>query len=169
METRLHDKNGAEPKSHKPKKIKMKYSFNKMTLLLLSLNLLLVGCSDNFSNNSESAKSSKIEYEKFSNNALKYEGNIEENQTNEFIAGTYYPIKGPQQAPLGQVELTKKGDDFYLKFKMANEWQDVGRVKLMETSELVGAIGQQPETANAKGLSNGFVAFIIINPKSKIR
>jgi hypothetical protein len=142
----------------------MKYYFEKITFFLLSLNFLFVGCT-NSPNNNESDKSSLIKNE----NSSITESNIEENLANEFITGTYYPIKGPHQAPLGQVELTKNGDDFSLKFKMANQWEDVGYVKLMEASELEGAIGKQPELANAKGLSNGFVAFIIINPNSKIR
>ena len=142
----------------------MKYYFKKVIFLLLFLNFFFVSC-NNSSNSSDSEKSSIVKNENSSN----AENNIEENITNEFFAGTYNPIKGPQQAPLGQVELTKKGDDFFLRFKMANKWEDVGQVKVMAASELNGAIGQQPETANAKGLSNGFVAFVIIKPNSKIR
>ncbi|MCP5557740.1 MAG: hypothetical protein H7A55_08300 [Verrucomicrobiaceae bacterium] len=87
----------------------------------------------------------------------------------DFAVGAYSPKPGPQQAPLGQVELSKKEGNYYLRFQMAGQWQDVGLMKPMTDVELKGALGLDPSSVAANGLSNGFVAFISITPKTKIR
>jgi len=85
-----------------------------------------------------------------------------------FPTGTFSPRPGPQQAPLGQVELTNKGENYFLRFQMANKWEEV-RVQPMKASELQGAIGQDPVPVSARGLSTGTIAFILVKPNTQIR
>lgn len=86
----------------------------------------------------------------------------------DFPVGTFSPRPGPQLAPLGQVEITKKGAEYFLRFRMANRWEE-SLVKPMNMAELKGALGQEPASVNARGLSNGSVAFVLVRPNTKIR
>ena len=52
---------------------------------------------------------------------------------------------------------------------MANRWQEIGQVQPMNITDLSKAIGQNPTGVNARGLSNGFVAFVTLKANTKIR
>ena len=90
-------------------------------------------------------------------------------QAEDFQTGTFTPKPGPQKAPLGQVELSKKDGQYFLRFQMANKWKEVGVIKPMKPAELRNAISQDPEPVNARALNNGAVAFVLIAPNTKIR
>jgi hypothetical protein len=44
-----------------------------------------------------------------------------------FPTGTFSPRPGPHRAPLGQVELTKKGENYFLRFQMAKQMGEGAR------------------------------------------
>lgn len=87
----------------------------------------------------------------------------------DFPTGTFVSKPGAQRAPLGQVELAKRDGQYFLRMQMANKWQEVGRVEPMTLSELQGAIGQDPAPVKAHGLRTATVAFVVLEPNTKIR